>query len=125
MNPTKRLTRVLPSVALIVALLVGSAAQAQIRIVIVPPEIITTTEPVYYEGHAAYWYEGHWRYRHGDAWDYYDEEPRFLAERRARARPAPLYFRGGSYRGRGNPHGGGHGNPHGGGRGNPHGGHGR
>jgi hypothetical protein len=49
-----------------------------------PPEFVATTEPVYYEGHAAYWYVDHWVWRdeHG-AWQRYDHEPAFLADRRA------------------------------------------
>jgi hypothetical protein len=47
-----------------------------------PPEVYTTTEPVWYEGHAHYWYGGHWYWRdeHG-GWQHYDHEPAFLVER--------------------------------------------
>ncbi len=57
-----------------------------------PPEYIATAEPVYYEGHAAYWYQNHWYYHdeHG-AWTYYHDEPRFLADHR-RAGPPPRHF---------------------------------
>jgi hypothetical protein len=53
-----------------------------------PPEYIATTEPVYYEGHAAYWYGGHWAWRdeHG-GWNHYDHEPPALADRRAHFAP--------------------------------------
>ena len=53
-----------------------------------PPEWIATTEPVYFEGHAAYWYNNHWVWRdeHG-AWGHYDHEPAFLADRRAHFAP--------------------------------------
>lgn len=53
-----------------------------------PPEYVATMEPVYYEGHAAYWYQNHWYWRdeHG-AWAHYDREPPQLAERRAHAAP--------------------------------------
>jgi hypothetical protein len=48
------------------------------------PEFIASTEPVYYEGHAAYWYNNHWYWRdeHG-RWNHYDQEPPFLADHRA------------------------------------------
>jgi len=66
--------------------LVGKTAEAQW----VPPpaEYIATTEPVYYEGHAAYYYNSHWYWRdtHG-AWNHYDAEPAFLADRRAHFPP--------------------------------------
>lgn len=54
-----------------------------------PPEYIATTEPVYYEGHAAYWYGDRWYWHdeHG-AWQHYDHEPAFLADRRMHSPPA-------------------------------------
>lgn len=60
-----------------------------------PPEFIATTEPAYYEGHAAYWYNGHWFWRdeHG-AWNHYDREPPFLADRRAHFPPARRSWHG-------------------------------
>ena len=60
-----------------------------------PPEFIATTEPAYYEGHAAYWYNNRWVWRdeHG-AWNHYDQEPRDLADRRAHFPPARRSFRG-------------------------------
>jgi hypothetical protein len=53
-----------------------------------PPEFVVTAEPVYYEGHAAYWYQNHWYYRdeHG-AWAYYHDEPKFLSDHRRAAPP--------------------------------------
>jgi hypothetical protein len=53
-----------------------------------PPEVIATTEPVYFEGHAAYWYDNHWYWRdeHG-GWNHYDREPPSLADRRAHSTP--------------------------------------
>jgi hypothetical protein len=53
-----------------------------------PAEYVATAEPVYYEGHAAYWYGGHWFWRdeHG-GWGHYDREPPFLADRRAHFAP--------------------------------------
>jgi hypothetical protein len=65
-----------------------------------PPEYIATTEPVYYEGHAAYWYDNHWYWRdeHG-GWNHYDNEPAFLADRRQHAPPDRHDFeRGGRHR---------------------------
>jgi hypothetical protein len=53
-----------------------------------PPEYIATTEPVYYEGHAAYWYNNHWYWRDaGGNWGHYDQEPAFLADRRMHSPP--------------------------------------
>jgi hypothetical protein len=60
-----------------------------------PPEYIATSEPAYYEGHAAYWYNNHWYWRdeHG-GWNHYDQEPAFLADRRAHFPPARRSWRG-------------------------------
>ncbi|MGD0530461.1 MAG: hypothetical protein ABSE49_35335 [Polyangiaceae bacterium] len=90
-----------------------------------PPEYVATTEPVYYEGHAAYWYGNHWNWRdeHG-AWNHYDQEPGFLADHRAHFAPVRHSWvggggagRGGSERGGGTQGGGEHGGgSHGGGR---------
>jgi hypothetical protein len=52
-----------------------------------PAAFIATTEPVYYEGHAAYWYHDRWYYRDGARWSHYDREPPALAQRRAQAAP--------------------------------------
>jgi hypothetical protein len=53
-----------------------------------PPEYIATTEPVYYEGHAAYWYGNHWFWRdERGGWNHYEAEPAFLADRRAHFAP--------------------------------------
>jgi hypothetical protein len=73
--------------ALAAVSLIGTTANAQWAPP--PPEYIATTEPVYYEGHAAYWYGNHWYWRdeHG-GWGHYDREPPFLADRRAHFAPA-------------------------------------
>jgi hypothetical protein len=72
--------------ALAAVALVGTPALAQWAPP--PPEYVATTEPVYYEGHAAYWYGNHWSWRdeHG-AWNHYDHEPPALAARRGQAAP--------------------------------------
>ena len=79
--------------------LIGTPAAAQW----VPPpaEYIATTEPVYYDGHAAYWYNNHWFWRDGQgAWNHYDAEPAFLADHRAHAAPVRVSpERGGPARG--------------------------
>ena len=64
-----------------------------------PPEYVATTEPVYYEGHAAYWYGNHWNWRdaHG-GWNHYDREPPALAERRMHAAPVRRSFEHGGRR---------------------------
>ena len=53
-----------------------------------PDAYIATTEPVYFEGHAAYWYGGRWYYRDGGRWSHYDREPPALYQRRMQAPPA-------------------------------------
>jgi hypothetical protein len=65
---------------------IGGSAAAQW--VPPPPEYIASTEPVYYEGHAAYWYNNawYWHDEHG-AWNHYDHEPQFLADHRAHFQP--------------------------------------
>lgn len=75
------------------AVLVGAPAAAQWEPP--PPEYIASTEPVYYEGHAAYWYNNHWYWRddHG-GWQHYDHEPPFLADRRAHFPPGRRSWEG-------------------------------
>jgi hypothetical protein len=64
-----------------------------------PPEYIATTEPVYYEGHAAYWYNNHWYWRDaGGNWGHYDQEPAFLADRRMHSPPDRREFERGRRR---------------------------
>jgi hypothetical protein len=78
---------IVPAVgALATVLLVGAPASAQWDPP--PPEYIASTEPVYYEGHAAYWYNNHWFYRddHG-GWNHYEQEPPNLRDRRAHFPP--------------------------------------
>ncbi len=53
-----------------------------------PDAYIATTEPVYFEGHAAYWYGGFWYYRDGGRWSHYGREPPGLYQRRMQAAPA-------------------------------------
>lgn len=52
-----------------------------------PDAYIATTEPVYFEGHAAYWYGNRWYYRDGGHWGHYDREPPVLYQRRMQAPP--------------------------------------
>ena len=72
--------------ALAAVCLIGTPAEAQWAPP--PPEYIASTEPVYYEGHAAYWYNNHWSWRdeHG-GWNHYEQEPPGLAERRQHGPP--------------------------------------
>jgi hypothetical protein len=72
----------------VVALVSLTGAPAEAQWAPPPPEYIATTEPVYYEGHPAYWYGGHWFWRdeHG-GWGHYDHEPPFLADRRGHSPP--------------------------------------
>jgi hypothetical protein len=72
--------------ALAAVCLIGAPAAAQW----VPPpsEFVATTEPVYYEGHAAYLYNNRWYWRdERGGWNHYENEPPFLADRRAHAPP--------------------------------------
>ena len=48
-----------------------------------PADYLATTDPVYFDGNAAYWYNNHWFYRHGGRWGAYGREPRGLAQYRA------------------------------------------
>jgi hypothetical protein len=59
-----------------------------------PDTFIATTDPVYFEGHAAYWYGGRWVYRDGGGWRHYDREPAGLAQRRMQASPARYSYQG-------------------------------
>ena len=61
-----------------------------------PADFLATTEPVYFEGHAAYWYHNRWFYRNGGHWGHYDHEPAGLAARRGQ-------FGGGARRNYGRP----------------------
>lgn len=74
------------------------AATAAAQWVPPPPEYVATTEPVYYEGHAAYWYNNHWYWQdeHG-AWNHYDQEPAFLADRRMHSPPDRRDFERGGW----------------------------
>ncbi|MGA3122164.1 MAG: hypothetical protein ABSF69_15495 [Polyangiaceae bacterium] len=55
-----------------------------------PPAFVATVEPVYYEGHAAYWYGAHWYWRDPHGWHWYANEPAFLRDRRGHS-PAPRH----------------------------------
>jgi hypothetical protein len=57
-----------------------------------PPVFIATVEPVYFEGHAAYWYGSHWYWRDPHGWHWYANEPGFLRDHRAHARPARYHY---------------------------------
>ena len=86
----KKTITILSAVGALAAVsLVGSVATAQWAPP--PPEYVASTEPIYYEGHAAYWYHGYWGWRdaHG-AWNHYDHEPAFLAQRRGGGHYEPV-----------------------------------
>jgi hypothetical protein len=71
----------------------GVAAPASARIHIsIPIEIVATTTPVYYEGHAAYWYGDRWYYRDRGEWYEYRDEPVYLRTWRDRHRHERLYY---------------------------------
>ena len=72
----------LAAIGLVTALgLASRVASAQVGYP--PAEFIATTEPVYYQGHAAYWYGNQWYYRDHGRWSYYRAEPGYLRDRRA------------------------------------------
>jgi hypothetical protein len=83
---TKMLRGIASAVALCATLMVvaGSASADEYP----PDAFVATTEPVYFEGHAAYWYGGFWYYRDGNRWSHYDREPPELYQRRVRTPPA-------------------------------------
>jgi hypothetical protein len=64
--------------------LLPARSSAQEVVVAPPAEYLATAEPVYYEGHPAYWYGNRWYYRNGAAWGYYHDEPGFLRDYRGR-----------------------------------------
>jgi hypothetical protein len=77
---------------------------------------LATTEPYYYEGHAAYWYGGRWNYREGGRWNHYGAEPRGLYQQRMRG-PQSRYMYESHGRSGGRGGGGGGGGARGGGGG--------
>jgi hypothetical protein len=77
-----------------------SSSRSEAQEVVPPAEYIATAEPVYYEGHAAYWYGNRWYYRNGGGWGHYEGEPAFL--RGVRGRPgwgARYHYGSGGFRG--------------------------
>jgi hypothetical protein len=88
------LSTLLATASLVAVLGAGSAAPAQEgEYVPPPPEVVATSEPVYYEGRPAYWFGGRWHYRDGRGrWAYYREEPAFLRERREHRGPFRHYY---------------------------------
>ena len=69
---------------------ISTVAVAQIPPPPPPPDtFIATAEPVYYEGHPAYYYNNHWYWRDGNgSWNYYHDEPAELRDHRMHAPPA-------------------------------------
>ncbi len=91
-NVVTTLRGVLPAAAL-AACLFATPARAQLEVVVAPPaDYLATTEPVYFEGHAAYWYGNRWYYRDGSAWRYYHDEPGYLREYRGRREPHRVFY---------------------------------
>jgi hypothetical protein len=81
------------SAAALIACLSSSPARAQFEVVVSPPsDYLATTEPVYFEGHAAYWYGNRWYYRDGSAWRYYHDEPQYLHDYRGRGGPRQHFY---------------------------------
>ncbi len=69
-------------------------ASAQISITIgLPPAVIATQTPVYYEGRPAYWYGNRWYYRDAQRhWGYYRNEPPYLRDHRMHHPPPVRYY---------------------------------
>jgi hypothetical protein len=65
-------------------------AGAQVEVQLSPPDtFVASTEPVYYQGHPAYYYNNHWYYRDEQGrWNYYHDEPGELRDHRMHAPPA-------------------------------------
>jgi hypothetical protein len=65
-------------------------AGAQIEVQLSPPDtFVASAEPVYYQGHPAYYYNNHWYYRDEQGrWNYYHDEPGELRDHRMHAPPA-------------------------------------
>src|SRR5450631_3654047 len=66
----------------------GAAYPVVVRNDCISDEYIATTEPVYFEGRAAYLCGGAWYYREGGRWSHYDREPPALHEHRMRPPPS-------------------------------------
>jgi hypothetical protein len=83
---SKGLFVVVAAGALASVALVARSAQAD-EWVPPPAEVVVSSEPVWYEGHAHYWYGNHWYWRdeHG-GWQHYDHEPAYFAGRRGPVR---------------------------------------
>jgi hypothetical protein len=89
MTLSKKLATAASIAALLTVGLIADRAVAQAPPPPPPPEYVATTEPVYYEGHAAYWYNNRWHYRdERGVWRFYDHEPQALQDRRMHAPPA-------------------------------------
>jgi hypothetical protein len=80
----------------LLGLTVGAPRDAAAQEVIVPPppEVIATVQPVYYEGHPAYWYGGHWYWRDPHGWHSYANEPAYLRDHRMHGPPARYHYEG-------------------------------
>jgi hypothetical protein len=91
------------ALALVIAAPLDAGAQPPPPDVIAPPppEVIATVEPVYYEGHPAYWYGGHWYWRDPHGWHWYANEPAFLRDHRAHEPPRRYHYDGRGYEGHG------------------------
>jgi hypothetical protein len=79
--------------ALVAALGVADVpASAQIVVTIrIPPAVIATATPVYFENRPTYWYDNHWYYRDANRrWTYYRNEPPYL--RAQRMSHPPRYY---------------------------------
>jgi hypothetical protein len=72
--------------------LAGDAAAQPLPPAPPPPAVIATVEPVYYEGHAAYWSGDHWYWRDPHGWHWYATEPAFLRERRGHGPPPRHHY---------------------------------
>jgi hypothetical protein len=96
-----RFTKVFATIAALGALgtISFSAEPASAQEVVYPPaEYIATAEPVYYEGHPAYWYNNRWYYRNAGGWNYYHGEPGYLRDWRGRPGwGGGRYYYGGHY----------------------------
>ncbi len=90
----RTLKTLLPVCAVVACIATAIPVAAQEIEADLPPEVVATMTPVYFEGHAAYWYGNRWHYRDGGHWRRYREEPVFLRDSRVRREPARRFYEG-------------------------------
>jgi hypothetical protein len=80
------------SAGIVLAAESDASAQGVVVDIVPPAGFVATTEPVYYEGHPAYWYHNRWYYRNPHGWGWYHDEPAYLRDRRVREPPRRWHY---------------------------------